>query len=138
MRQTISALAIILGLTVHGRFLFILIADSQTDGEGWGLLVIPAYSFLTSLVLYGVLGLFDLNKIKRGQTYLWTVTIISTFTLLMGGLYMPLREYTICALIFIGLNTLPFMIKRGFNLNMVPFTINILTLLVTPLSFGTF
>ena len=92
IKKIISILAIICGVGFHGRFLVRLIQDSiKYPNVSWGPFLMPAYAFTTSLAFYGVLGLFDLTKIKNGAILFWATVILSTMILVVGSV-TPIQE----------------------------------------------
>jgi hypothetical protein len=136
IKRVVAILAIVVGIAVHGRILVRLIFDMTTHEHSYGPVFLPAYSFMTSLILFGLLGIFDLNQIKNGKAFLWTLIAISA-TILMGWrIYIPIDAYFIGGIIFIGLNALPFMIRKQPNLNAITLTVNSMTIVVALFSFA--
>lgn len=137
LRQVIAVLAIISGGVFHTRKLNKLIHQFLAyNGVHLDDVALPFYAFTTSLALFGVLGLFDLNRFKSTEAVTWILAIFSASMLVAGGLVFSMGYYLFGALIFLGLNLVPHVLSRNMgipvNPNIVPLSINIFVILATP------
>jgi hypothetical protein len=54
IKRVVAILAIVIGIAVHGRILVQLLIHTMTNEHSWGPVFLPANSFLTSLILFGI------------------------------------------------------------------------------------
>src|SRR5688572_31516940 len=134
IKKIIPILAIICGIGFQGGVLVELILDSiEYPNISWGPILMPAYAFTTSLAFYGVLGLFDLTKIKNGKIFFWAAVIFSTMTLIVGSaLLTGIAFYLVGGLIFVGLNFMTIFVFEKVGMNTTTLVTNIFLILITP------
>lgn len=99
----------------------LLITNTHHE-ENFGIIFLPFTLLIHSFIVFSFLGFLNLNAIKHSKKYLVTGAIISSLTIMVNYVFLPLPYFIIGGLLF--LFVLMLVIKYMRNLNLLPLLLN--------------